>query len=219
MIADKDKGKDIFDRCKSLRAFVDDHLPAYKEMLLFVNDNVDNFHYLSNEDQQKAEKLRALATDEWPIPNMKVYRQLKTQLAKALELVKQEKRKEIEHRYRLVFDDLRHVCAEADVEYQINEQNVLSQKTVSDKLYVLAGNLKSTDDYRAEQVKEIMSRRQGGGDAPGKKKRRIRMVSLHTGSTTPLNTEADVDCYLAKLKAELMKIVNSREENDDIMVK
>ncbi len=221
VVSDRDKGKDIFDRCKTLKAFVDDHLPAYREMLMFINDNAENFQYLTDEDQQKAEQLRAITTDEWPLANMKVYRQLKNQLAKALEQVKLEKRKEIEKRYKLVFDDLRHVCAEADVEYQINEQNVLSQKTVSDKLYVLASNLKSTDDYRAEQVKEIMSRRQGGndGDPDKKKKRHIRMVSLHTGSTTPLNTEADVDNYLAKLKAELMKFVNSREENDDIMVK
>ena len=45
------------------------------------------------------------------------------------------------------------------------------------------------------------------------------MVSLRTGSTQPINTEADVDNYLAKLKVELMKYVNAREENDDIMVK
>lgn len=224
VVADKDKGKEIFDRCKTLKAFVDDYLPAYKAMLMFVNDNVENFQYLSEEDQKKAEQMRALANDEWPIPRMRVYKQLKDQLAKALEQARQEKCKEIEHRYKLVFDDLRHVCSEADVEYQINEQNVLNQKTVSNKLYVLASNLKSTDDYRAEQVKEILSRRPGvnggtGGDPAKKPARRIRMVSLHTGSTTPLNTEADVDNYLAKLKVELMKVVNSREDNDDIMVK
>ena len=56
-----------------------------------------------------------------------------------------------------------------------------------------------------------------GGD--DQLRRRTRMVSLHTGSTQPINTEADVDKYLAKLKVELMKYVNSREENDDIMVK
>ena len=85
--------------------------------------------------------------------------------------------------------------------------------TDSENLYVLNNNL-NTSDYRAEQVQEIMKR-----TSPSTSTRRVRMVSLHTGSTTPLNTEADVDAYLAKLKIQLMNIVNSREANDDIMVK
>lgn len=220
VIADRDRGREIFDRYKVLKAFVDDHLPAYRALLAFVGDNEENFQYLADEDRQKADELRGIVTDPWPIPNMKKYAQLKNRLAQALDEVMRQTREQIKHQYEVVFDDLRQVCDNACVEYNIDEPAVLQQKTASNKMYVLAGNLK-TDDYRAEQVQLIMNRRTSGtGDGPHKEPaRRIRMVSLHTGSTTPLNTEADVDHYLARLKAELMKVVNTRQENDDIMVK
>ena len=132
----------------------------------------------------------------------------------------QEKRDEIKKQYQSVFEELRQMCAESHVPYQINEQSILHQVTGSDNIYVLAGNV-NTSDYRAEQVKDIMIRRSlanGGGDT-SLSKRRIRMVSLHTGSKMPLNTEADVDKYLSQLKEQLMKWVSTREEHEDIMVK
>ena len=215
VIADKEKGKEIFDRCKSLKAFLDDQFAGYKKIRNFINDNLDNFDFLSSEDQEKSKQLYAMVADEWPVPSMKRYGLLTRELTCSLETMKKEKRNEISEKYKLVFEDLRQVCAEADVEYRINEQNVIKQMTVSDKLYVLAGNL-NTSEYRAAQVQEIMERSHHVDGKPG---RRTRMVTLHTGSTTPLNTEAAVDEYLAKLKLQLMEVVNSRSENDDIMVK
>ena len=215
VITDREKGKEIFDRCKSLKAFLDDQFAGYKKIRNFINDNLDNFDFLPSEDQKKGKQLYAMVADEWPVPSMKRYGLLTRELTRSLETMKKEKRNEISEKYKLVFEDLRQVCAEADVEYRINEQNVIKQMTVSDKLYVLAGNL-NTSEYRAAQVQEIMERSHHVDGKPG---RRTRMVTLHTGSTTPLNTEAAVDEYLAKLKLQLMEVVNSRSENDDIMVK
>lgn len=219
VIAEREQGKEIFDRCKKLHAFVKDHLPSYLNIRNFTQQNKDNFAFL--ELQEKVDALQAILTDPWPLPNMKQYNQLNRELAKALEQVKKEKQEEIVRRYQLVFEDLQKIAAEAEVEYTINEAHVIQQMTGSDNLYVLDNNLNTTD-YRAEQVKEIMSRKhkqEGNGGEDDQPRRRIRMISLHTGSTQPLNTEADVDKYLANLKVELMKYVNSREENDDIMVK
>lgn len=210
VIAESEKAKDIFDRCKAVITFANDMLEPYKKMRLFVEQNQDNFSFLAEKD--KVKQLRAILTDEWPMPNMKTYNQLKRDLEKALEAVKKEKRTEIVKRYKIVFEDLKQMCAEQDVEYRVDEGHVVQQMTGSDNLYVLNNNL-NTSDYRSEQVKEIMSKKAATS------KRRVRMVSLHTGSTTPLNSEAAVDAYLAKLKTQLMNIVNSRAENDDIMVK
>ena len=211
VIEECEQGKAIFDRCKTVISFTKDLIAPYQKMRAFVEKNRDNFTFLAN--QEKVNALCAIITDEWPMQNMKTYRLLSQELTKALEGVKSEKRNEIVKHYQIVFDDLRHMCAEAAVEYKINEQQVIQQMTDSENLYVLNNNL-NTSDYRAEQVQEIMKR-----TSPSTSTGRVRMVSLHTGSTTPLNTEADVDAYLAKLKIQLMNIVNSREANDDIMVK
>lgn len=226
VINEREKGKEIFDRVKSLLAFIKDHLDAYKRIRGFVEKNRDNFAYLP--DRDKVKNLSAILSDAWPIPNMRTYAQLTRELTGELETVKTEKRTEIKHRYELVFEDLKHICAENKVPYNINEQTVITDLTSSDNVYILDNNLNTTG-YRTEQVKRIMeSRPSGGGAGKGsgstgsggtKPKRRIRMVSLHTGSTVPLNSEKEVDEYLAKLKVELMKYVNSREENDDIMIK
>ena len=218
VIADKEEGKEIFDRCKSLMAFVNDHLEPYKRIRSFIERNRENFSFLAEQD--KVQQLNDMLTDSWPMPRMKQYGQLARELEQALEAVKMEKRDEIKKQYQSVFEELRQMCAESHVPYQINEQSILHQVTGSDNIYVLAGNV-NTSDYRAEQVKDIMIRRSlanGGGDT-SLSKRRIRMVSLHTGSKMPLNTEADVDKYLSQLKEQLMKWVSTREEHEDIMVK
>lgn len=219
VIAEREQAKEIFDRCKTLLAFVKDHLPAYLQIRNFTLQHKDNFAFLTQQD--KVAELQAILTDAWPMPHMKQYNLLYRELGKALEQVKLEKQQEIEHRYQQVFTDLRQIAAEANVAYQIDEDEVVRQMTDSENLYVLDNNLNTTD-YRTEQVQEIMNRKhsqEGNGDGTEQPKRRTRMVSLHTGSTQPINTEADVDNYLAKLKVELMKYVNAREENDDIMVK
>lgn len=214
VINEKEKGKEIFDRCKSLLAFIKDHLAAYKSIRDFAEQNKDNFSFIKEKD--KVEQLQGMLIDSWPLPNMKLYALLKRELTKALETVKTEKREEIKKRYQVVFDDLRQVCSEAKVSYSINEQDVIKQKTNSENIYVLAGNL-NTSDYRAEQVKEIMGRRPLSEN--NTQKRHVRIISLHTGSTEPLNTEADVDKYLLKLKKQLMTLINTRQDDEDIMVK
>lgn len=219
VIAEREQGKEIFDRCKGLISFAKDHLKPYMDIRSFVQQNQDNFAFIDEPD--KVEALQAILTDSWPMPNMKRYDKLHRDLTKALEQVKKDKRQEIVRRYQLVFDELQQMAEEAKVEYKVDEEHVIQQMTNSSNLYVLDNNLNTTD-YRTEQVKEIMNRKhkqegKNGGD--DQLRRRTRMVSLHTGSTQPINTEADVDKYLAKLKVELMKYVNSREENDDIMVK
>lgn len=232
VINEREKGREIFDRFKTLNAFIKDHIDGYKRIREFVEKNYDNFAFLPAQD--KVEKLSAILTDEWPMPNMKTYAQLTRELTKELEAVKQEKKSEIRKNYEVVFEELRHVCAENDVPYNINEQNVLTGLTGSDNLYILKNNT-NVGDYRAREIKKIMESRplpstsgesdsgdsgsNGDNEPKSKPTRTVRMVSLHTGSTFPLNNEKDVDDYLAKLKIQLMKYVNSRQANDDIMVK
>ena len=53
----------------------------------------------------------------------------------------------------------------------------------------------------------------GGGTTPPKRLRKV--VHLNTHTTQPMRSEADVDLYLAGLKAELMQYINN---NNDIIV-
>lgn len=218
VIEERETAQKIFDRCKSLISFVKDHASAYLNIRNFVTENKENFNFLNA--PEKVNELQQILSDQWPMPNMKRYSQLNKELARALEQVKAEKKAEIERRYQMVFEDLKQMAADTGVDYTLDEQKVIQTKTASHNLYVLDNNL-NTMDYRAEQAKEIMKRKneQESANDSEKPKRRIRMVSLHTGSAKPINTEEDVDNYLAKLKVELMKYVNSRDEHDDILIK
>lgn len=226
VIADKEKAQKVFDKCKALKSFMDDYLEGYKDMRNFAEANRDNFNFVLLPDKVNA--LLDILTDEWPVPNMRTYSALVRDIKRALENVKKGKREEIKAAYLCVFEELRAIATENKVEYQIDEASVIHSMTMSDNLYILDKNLDVTD-YRARQVEDIMKRRPVvvGTSATGTSvsgvhepvPRRTRMVTLKTGSTSPLNTEADVDAYLAKLKQQLMTVVNSRQENDDIMVK
>lgn len=225
MVSEQEKGKEIFDRCKSVISFKHDHLSAYLDIRKFVTDNADNFSFL--DQGEKVAELSAILTDEWPMPNMRQYSRLHRELSSALDAVKQEKREAIKQRYQIVFDELRVMCEENQVTYGINEGAVLSQMTSSPNLYVLDRNL-DTQDYRAEQVKEIMLRRQGhisgssfdkGTEPPILPQRIIRMVSINTGSSKAINTERDVDEYLAQIKSQLLEKLKTKKDNEDIFVK
>ncbi len=217
---DEATAKELFDKGKAIRQFIDDMLPAYKEIRQFAKENEYNFQFLP--DKSMVAVLMPIINDAWPIPTMRNYARAKSALSKDLEKLTEAMREEIKMRYAEVFEDLRGVAVAQGVSYTINEEKVLAEKTASTNLYVLKNALDVTD-YRASQVSEMMSRRPvvndtdtGHTEPPH---RRVRMITLRTGSNAPLNTEAAVDAYLAQLKLQLMEKVASREENEDIMVK
>ncbi len=223
VIADEEKAKELFDKGKTVRQFIDDTLKDYKALRQFAMDNRDNFQYLA--DQSKVEVLSPITDDPWPMPNLRKYASAKDALARELDKQRSEARNEIKKRYTEVFEELRMIASEQQVDYCIQEESVLMQNTSSNNLYVLHNKLDASG-YRAEQIKNIMDRRptgdrdQGGDNGSGGGGTRpVRMVSLRTGSTAPLNSEEAIDAYLAKLKKQLMKELSSRQENEDIMVK
>ncbi|MCD8310103.1 MAG: hypothetical protein LUB83_02635 [Prevotellaceae bacterium] len=220
VIADEATAKELFDKGKAIRQFIDDMLPAYKEIRQFAKENEYNFQFLP--DKSMVEALMPVLDDAWPMPGMRKYAQAKSAVSKELDRLRQEMRGEIRTRYAEVFEGLRRFAQEQQVQYTINEANVLTQKTASNNLFVLQRALDTTD-YRAAQVTEMMSRRPvvERKDKEGKEPphRSVRMITLRTGSNMPLNSEAAVDAYLAQLKVQLMEKVASREENEDIMVK
>ena len=222
VIADKEKAKQLFDRCKALVKFLREDLDGYKKMRTFVEKNADNFSFLADTD--KVNQLQAIMDDTWPIDNMRNYAKAMRELKTALETVKRQKRDAIKEAYAAVFQELRQLAKQYQVDYSLNESSVITGKTASDNIYILNSNI-DTSDFRAEQVKAIMSRRRPYNTNTEEEnhskvcERRVRMITLKTSSNFELNTEAAVDRYLAGLKAQLMEKVNSRKDNEDIMVK
>lgn len=222
VIKEKELAKEIFDRCKEVEQFINGQaLNGYREILKFIDTNRENFQFLTEKEEQVGQ-LRKIATDPWPLKAIPTYNGLKRQLAAALDEVRVAKRQQIAQAYREVFKELHQIAENNGVYFAKNEDEVIRLATKSDNIFVL-DRYRDTTDFRAEQVKDIMSRRQTGGDGGGNAgepaPRRTRMVTLKTGSAWPLNSEGDVDRYLAQLKAQLMRVVESRGKDDDIMVK
>ena len=104
----------------------------------------------------------------------------------------------------------------------------ISLKTSTSNFYALQANT-DTRDFYEEEMKKINSAipapppstpgGNGGGTsnpAGSQPKPRMRkIVHLNTHTTKPMRSEADVDIYLAGLKAELMQYIN---DNNDIII-
>lgn len=224
VIAEKEQAKEIFDRCKEVAQFVNGKaLSGYQEILKFLDDNRDNFEFLPHKRDQ-VHSLREIITDPWPLKSIPAYNAIKRELGAALDQVRKAKRQLIEQAYREVFDELRQIASDNGVYYAINEDETLRRATESDNIFILDRNCDTTN-FRIEQVKDIMKRRannekdERGSEVSEPQRRNTRTVTLKTGSAWPLNCEDDVDRYLAALKVQLMKVVESRDENDDILVK
>lgn len=223
VVNEQEKGKEIFDKCKVVISFKNDQLQNYLDIRAFVTENKDNFSFIGEEE--KVKELSSIMSDACPMQNMRQYCKLQRELAALLGRIRDEKREAIKSEYLAVFEELRQLCEENNVAYTINERAVIAKMTESSNIFVLDKNV-DTQEYRATQTTDIMSRRpvgpnhdNGSSKTPPAPKRTIRMVTLKTWSQKALNSEKAVDEYLAALKAQLMQTVNDRKDNEDIMVK
>lgn len=75
----------------------------------------------------------------------------------------------------------------------------------------LQNNL-STDEFYQEQVVKILAAAKNDDDDDDKK---VKNITLNTKTMHPLQTTADIDDYLSRLRTQLMKAI---ENGDSVMV-
>ena len=118
----------------------------------------------------------------------------------------------IKANYNKAFDELEQYANEVNVPRDkfAKRDITISLKTSTSNFYALQANV-DTRDFYEEEMKKINS---AISVSPSKQRKR-KIVHLNTHTTKPMRSEADVDIYLAGLKAELMQYIN---DNNDIII-
>ena len=231
----------LFDRCKSINSFRNDQFTNYERVRRFLDDNRDNFAFLADSQQPSVEALRAIRTDEEPWERMPSYMKMMRTLNGQLGECKARLIEQIKTRYNRVFDELEQYALEMKVARDKFAQRdaTITTKTSTGNFYALQANA-DTHQFLEDEMRKINraipapspapqpddddhgghdgNGGQGGTTTPDKPQPRPRLrkvVYLDTHTTQPMRTEADVDIYLAGLKAELMRYIN--DDNDIII--
>ncbi|MCD8313153.1 MAG: hypothetical protein LUC24_03245, partial [Bacteroidales bacterium] len=219
----------LFDKCKSINAFATEQFARYEVILGFINENEENFDFLSPEQQSIVEQLKAIETDMEPWKNIPAYNKMMRSLKGELDKCRQGLVEQITSTYNRIFDDLDKYAREVNVssDKYARRDATISSKTGSKNFYVLKANVETKSFYE-EQVNRINKAvnvvpepspdHSVGSEAKPVKTPVVRIrkvVTLNTRTTEPMRTEADVDLYLQGLKAEIMQYIG--EDNDIII--
>ena len=221
----KEKACNLFDRCKSINTFNNDQIDNYKKVLNFLNENRDNFAFLTPEQQNSVSTLNTIKSELSPWENMPSYMKLMRNLNGQLGECKEKLVATIRDNYNKVFDELEKYAEQMNVSKDkfARRESTISLKINTSNFYALQANADTTAFYQAELNKinraipepepEQPTNLHDGEDTPYNKKdgtppspapRKRKVVSLNTHTTEPIRTEADVDLYLQALKAEIM---------------
>ena len=233
IIAAKDEASLLFDKCKSINSFFGDQFESYNQIRQFIDENRDNFSFLTSEQKEAVVSLKAINTDEEPWEKMPSYMKLKKNINGQLQEKKHELVEDIKAKYNKAFDELEKYATDMNVAREIFAKRdvTISLKTSTNNFYALQANADKVSEFYEEQTHKINdaveakpvptpspTTEPGGSTQPttSQPKPRVRkIVHLNTHYSTPIHTEADIDSYLQTLKEQLMKYIS---DDNDIIV-
>lgn len=213
VIAAKDEAKVLIDKCKEVVQFTHDQLDTYKQLIQFQDNNQYNFPFVPMEMQGAVTDFGKLKDDPWPISGLRGYIKLQRQLSGILNSVRDDLRSQVRDAYTDTFRQLRHICEKNNVDVNIlaKEDVTIHLKISPSNILQLKNNL-STDEFYQEQVVKILAATKDDDNDDEKK---VKNITLNTKTSHPLETTADIDDYLSRLRTQLMKAI---ENGDSVMV-
>ena len=226
VIAQRNEAAALLDRCKQVVEFYREQLNKYRDILSFTQSNTSNFELLGEEAKADVEDLKAMADDENVYTHFPDYIRLQKAVRSRIETKKTELVQIVRTAYDKVYQFIRNIAAEKDVEPtflpDIESRMLIVKNETS--LYKLR-DMADVSDFKAQMVgsiNEIVTKREAKPAPPkpdDKKKpelpkppKELKMVTLNTAIDQSLKTEQDVDLYLAALKEQLMQHINNNEE-------
>lgn len=217
VIDDRQRARNLVDKCKEVAQFTHDQLDKYKDLRRFARDNQYNFPFITGDGQAKVYEFQKIETDEWPIRGFRTYLMLQKELRVILDEVRRDFREKIRQQYSDIFDYLEKVAREQNVPTSVlaSRDNTILSKTAPDNILVLQGNV-STDAFYQEQIARILDYAEqhkpktddtqpGDDDQP--KRKRVCQASLSTKTKVPITNTEDIDRYLDGLREQLTKLL------------
>lgn len=226
VIADADKGREIIDAVVKMLAFKERQIEHYNRVVAFIADNRHNFSYLPTSLRPTLDQLCALPTQKWPF-KIRDYKERMEEIDRALNQVRSGFREKIRQEYTATFSQLEQFADSIGVSRSLlpDREASIAAAAATSNISLLKENC-TTDDFYRQQVAMLLSHKPtpptpapipgdhateipgggtGGGTGGKVSEPNPVFVKLHTRSTAPLTTEADVDTYVATIKAQLMK--------------
>lgn len=216
----------LFDKCKNINLFVNDQYENYEKIHSFIDENRDNFEFLSDESINAINSLKKIKKDMNPWESMPSYLKIMRNLGGELKVSKNKLLEEIQTKYTKLFDELNNYAQSVNVtpDKYAKLESTITRKTNTSNLYALKAALETRAFYE-EQMQYItnaivipsssVSSSNGNDNSKPSAQPPIRtrkIVHLNTHITTPLRTEADIDSYLKKLKEELMQYIGDKND-------
>ena len=231
IIAADENAAILFDKCKTVRQFVDDQYEMFKKIMAFLDAHRDNFAFLPYDQTETLNRLKAITVDEEPWDRMPAYNKMMRNLNGKLNECKDALIATIKANYDKAFDELEEYAKSVNVSRDKFAQRdaTIMLKTSTSNLYALQANANVMEFYEEQtgRINAAISKPQptkpydkpaagnSGNvqDPPAPRMRKV--VHLDTHCNTPLRTEADIDRYLQGLKDKLMKYIGG--DNDIII--
>lgn len=217
IIEAKERVGQLFDKCKNVNGFVNEQLDRYRELLSFLDTNRDNFAFLPEEQRSTLETFRGILKDEKPWESMPSYLKMMRTLKSALEQCRKKLIEKIKENYNKVFDDLDAYAAQVGVsrDKYADREKTIFRNTQSNNFYALeaAADVSDFHEHETQKISDSIPAPQpnpqpqpGPNPQPQPKPapRKRKVIHLNTHTTQPMRSEADVDLYLASLKADIM---------------
>lgn len=208
VIDEQQQARALFDTCKEVVQFAQDQMVNYKDVLRFVRDNRDNFGFVPTELHETVTQLLEIENATWPIA-IRTYMRLRNILVGAIDAKRTELRKQISEEYSKTYAQLEQGCKDNEVPTSVlsDQKATVKLKTQSDSIPVLQTHL-DTNAFFAEQMAKILAAK----PKPVGPSKAVKQMALHTRTTQPLETEAEVEKYLDDLRKQLMSYIAKGEK-------
>ena len=202
-----------------IRDFVTNQYPKFRDNVVgFAAKNGTNATFLIGDKKTDFDKLNAAKGDKTPFANLPSYLKIAKATSAEFDSIRAAKRTLIDEKYGECFDQLEGLATSKGVDFSAFDARAtkIAQTKVSEDLMTLENAINSVEAYKTLQIKKILAaipKESGKGDDDGgKPKASPCLVQLKTAKYEPMKNEADVDQYLAGLKAALMEKINAGQE-------
>jgi len=240
VIEAENKARELFDKGKDIRKFYDERIKSehgkkglYTDIIDFVKTNKDNFAYLPIENATKAEELKKMITDEWPMDKMRAYGKLRDELKKAIEVEVKNQRALITTEVEKIYSEMDQMIVEKELsgfELPLKDSAINRYAVYTDSISTLRNKLTEVTTLKSQLLvlinQEIQHRNEkaakaagGAGGAGGgtkkaaKQTKTVLLPKPKKGGI--LHSAAEVDEYINNLRETLMTYIDN---NEDVMV-
>lgn len=225
IIADKAVGKEMIDNCKKALDFNRNQKDLFKKIYDFVVASKDDFDFLDPKYKDDIDYIKKILDDPWPVDTIPSYNKRRMALAAELDKVRNDIREKIKAAYATAFADLTSFETEKGLAKSIlpSIDSQVSPAITTNNIAKLQLSLNNVEHFKSTWIEKILqvaatpAPSSGSGSQtpnpvpPVTKTRKISTKAICKTPTT-IKSQADIDAYIASVKAKLEEQLNNNDE-------